>query len=157
MRALGIDALPEPVAAWPDLQMVIDAGWFVWGECLFLAAYRSSTSHAPRDTWGAERFVNKVSLHSSREATDPARRAELGEQGISLALALLRLAGPHSDGRAMQATVSLQSASAAMADPEIDFATGAVHIYVLREPHDYVRPLLEGYRQPVAALTRRGR
>jgi hypothetical protein len=57
--------------------------------------------------------------------------------------------------RPAQATIGLQSAPG-MADPDIDFPVGAVHLYQLIEARDDLRPRIESFAQPVLVITSNG-
>ena len=52
----------------------------------------------------------------------------------------------------MQVTISLQSAEGE-ADPDIDFATGALHVYVVREARDDAAADLNQHGQPILVMT----
>jgi hypothetical protein len=95
--------------------------------------------------------VNKIHFDSTKSADDTRWRSELLGYGLQLARRLLAQASALTS-LPVQAIVSLQSAEGE-ADPDIDFATGAVHISVIRSPADDSAPAIEANSQPTLTLT----
>ena len=84
------------------------------------------------DDWAAERWTNKIHLDSPRAVSDPAWRRELVSWGLAVAEPLVEQAASLTD-LPVQATVALQSAPG-KADPDADYATGAIHVYCCADP-----------------------
>jgi hypothetical protein len=141
----------DSVELWPDLAEIARCGWILSGKRLYLAAPGQPGPPDARDDWEAERWVNEVHLSTDTPAADPSWRAELLEQGLCLAGTLLAEATKLTV-LPVQAIIGLQSALG-REDPEIDFACGSVHFYVIREPRVDVSQELEAYVQPVLTLT----
>ena len=155
MRAIfevaAIEASDQPLPA--ELDAVASAGFVVNDGRLFLAA-PEHTSIPPKgmDDWEAERWVNKVHLDTDTPPTDDAWRPELLRLGLELARRLLPKATALT-ALPVQAMVSLQS-SADDVDPEIDFATGSVHVYSIRSAKDDDLALgIERFAQPCLTVT----
>jgi hypothetical protein len=83
------------------------------------------------DRWTAERWVNNVCIESSLPASDPAWRADVLTQAVLFVRAVLPDFTALAQ-RAARATIGLQSAPG-IADPDIDFPVGAVHLYQLSQ------------------------
>ena len=139
----------DAVELWPDLAEIARCGWILSGERLYLAAPGQPAPPDTGDDWEAERWVNEVHLSTDTPSADPSWRAELLEQGLCLAISLLAEANKRLP---VQAIIGLQSALG-RAEPEIDFACGSVHFYVIREPRDDASQRIEAFVQPVLTLT----
>lgn len=81
----------------------------------------------------------------------PGWRTELLWQGLAFARQLITEAGALTS-LPVQAVISLQSAEGE-ADPEIDFATGAAHVYVIRSERDDASSTVERSTQPTRVMT----
>ncbi|WP_142159520.1 hypothetical protein [Cellulomonas sp. SLBN-39] len=103
------------------------------------------------DDLGAELWVNKLHLDTETPASDPAWRAELLRHGLTVARRLLPQAVTLSSLPA-RVLISLQSAPGTI-DPTSDFATGAVHLFLVRSAHEDVAAWVEDVEEPVLALT----
>jgi hypothetical protein len=114
--------------------------------------HTSSPPHGMND-WEAERWVNKIHLDTATPPTDDRWRPELLATGLELARRLLSEATALTD-LPVQAILGLQS-SADDVDPEIDFATGSLHVYVIRSAADDLAASIEGSAQPCLTLTDR--
>jgi hypothetical protein len=101
--------------------------------------------------WEAERWVNKVHLDTATPASDTTWRAEVVNMGLVLANRLLPQASTLV-ALPVQAILSLQSAATDV-DPEIDFATGALHFYAIRSPSDDLSATIDNFAQPCLTLT----
>src|SRR5665213_2732918 len=134
------------------LEALARAGFLLRSGRLFLAK-PEHTSSPPQDMndWEAERWVNKVHLHTATPSTDDRWRAELLATGLELARRLLSEATPLTD-LPVQAILGLQS-SADDVDPEIDFAAGSLHVYAVRSADDDLAASIEGFAQPCLTLT----
>ncbi len=137
-----------------ELQAIADGGLVSAGTRIYLASPENKRAPLLRfDEYEAERWVNKIHLGSDKPPDDPSWRVELLGFGLKLARRLLA----HADGLTtlpVQVTVSLQSAEGS-ADPDIDFATGALHLYLVRSTRDDAGQVVEDYAQPLAVLTSR--
>jgi hypothetical protein len=129
------------------LEAVARAGFLLRDGRLFLVR-SEHTSSPPQgmDDWEAERWVNKIHLDTATPSTDDRWRAELLATGLELARRLLSEATALTD-LPVQAILGLQS-SADDVDPEIDFATGSLHVYVVRSADDDLTASIEGFAQP---------
>ena len=145
-----------PVTLPPELDRVRRGGVFVADGRLLLREFAAARLPAPdsMDDWSAERWVNDVAIDSALHAAIAGWRTQILGYGLTLAVSLLTAVDAlHGSPRA-QVSISLQSAQG-RADPDIDFATGALHLYGLRAPADDARSGLEDFAQPVAILTAR--
>lgn len=123
------------------------------GRLLLTAPEHTSGPAAGMDSWEAERWVNKIHLDTSTPPDDESWRPELLGVGLTLARRLLPRARQLTD-LPVQAIVSLQSSKQDV-DPDIDYATGAIHLYLIRAEHDDLAPGIEGNAQPCLTLTDR--
>lgn len=140
----------------PDLPLALEAilrgGLVRSGERLYLARPECTTPPpAHFDDFECERWVNKIHLDTETPASDPSWRAELLIQGLAAAKRLLPQAIALTE-MPVQISINLQSAPDAI-DPEIDFATGALFLNLVRSAPDDFAPQIEGFGQPVLILT----
>lgn len=157
MSATYVQADAAPVPSLPaDLESIRAQGVIKVPNRIYLKAYAAARHPVPPsldDDWSAERWVNNIALDSNLEPSDPAWRPQLVAWGLVIVGGLLpQAAALCSDGRAMQAAISLQSA-AGRAEPDLDFATGALHIYSVRSPADDLSIGLEQDDQPCMTIT----
>lgn len=136
----------------PDLEELARAGLVRSGGRLYLARPEHNTP-PPRhlDDFESELWMNKFHLDTETPASDPSWRIELLRHGLTVARRLLPQAIVLTP-LPVQIVIFLQSAPDAI-DPEIDFATGAVYLILIRSADDDFAARVEDFGQPVLAMT----
>lgn len=148
-RAAADETEPVLPAA---LESLLRVGLVRSGERLYLARPETITPPPDHlDDFEAERWMNKIHLDTQTPPSDPSWRVELLRQGLAVARRLLPQAIALTQ-LPVQVVVSLQSAPDGI-DPEIDFATGGVHLALLRSAHDDLASHIGNLAQPVLAVT----
>ncbi|MCV2392968.1 hypothetical protein OEB99_01480 [Actinotalea sp. M2MS4P-6] len=136
----------------PDLEELVRAGLVCSGGRLYLARPEHKTPPPGHlDAFESELWMNKVHLDTRTPASDPSWRIELLRHGLTVARRLLPQATTLTQ-LPVQIVISLQSAPDAL-DPETDFATGAVHLALIRSAHDDFATGIADFEQPVLAMT----
>lgn len=160
---IAVNAAMEPifrVAAADDfepglpsgLEELVRAGLVRSGGRLYFARPEHKTPPpSPLDDFESERWVNTIHLDTQTPASDPSWRIELLRHGLTVARRLLPQAITLTR-LPVQIVVSLQSAPDGV-DPEIDFATGAVHLALIRAAREDFAARIEDAQQPVMAMT----
>lgn len=152
MHAVWASSTIDAESVPPQLAEIARAGVVLVGDRVLLARPETGTPPPPdSDDWAAERWTNKIHLDSPRAATDPAWRRELVSWGLAVAEPLVEQAASLTD-LPVQATVTLQSAPGE-ADPDADCATGAIHLYCIRNPGDDATGRIDDFAQPLLTLT----
>jgi hypothetical protein len=103
------------------------------------------------DSWEAERGMNKLHLDTPTPAGEPTWRVEVLGWGLQLGRRLVPQATALT-ALPVQAVVALQSAIGDV-DPEIDVATGSLHIYVIRSAKHDLSRTIETSAQPCLTRT----
>lgn len=148
-RAVGDETEPVLPAA---LESLLRVGLVRSGERLYLARPETITPPPDHlDDFEAERWMNKIHLDTHTPPSDPSWRVELLRQGLAVARRLLPQAIALTQ-LPVQVVVSLQSAPD-RSDPDIDFATGAVHLALVRSAHDDLASHIGNFAQPILAAT----
>lgn len=145
-------------AVLPQWRHLVDLGFELVDSAVLIAALaRVRLTTMPR--WEpssrlleTERWVNSVPLESERSPGDQAWRRELTALAMGLGSRLIAEAA-NVTALPVQVAISLQSGPGGFPDPELDFATGAMHTYCLREAQDDLASRLEGFTQPVMTMT----
>jgi hypothetical protein len=148
----SVDSLGVTRVLTPEDRKAVRAGFEIVDQALILTRYKRLLRMAPPDfdRWERERWSNKIHLDSDRDPSDPLWRPELVARGLALGQALL----DRIDGLSVatvHAVISLQSAPGE-ADPDLDLATGALHLYQVRGPDEDLSAL--SYAQPVLVMSR---
>jgi len=136
----------------PEFDDVVRAGFIRSGERLFLV--RPSTKTPPPvefDGFDAEGWVNKLFLDTGTPPSVPSWRVELLRNGLAVAKRLMSEAVALTQ-LPVQIVIGLQSGPDNI-DPECDFATGALHLRLVRCAQDDLAIGVGGFAQPVLILT----
>jgi len=148
-RATARGRMPGLPAEFGD---IVRAGFIRSGERLFLA--RPTTTTPPPvsfDGFDAEGWVNKLLLATETAPFVLSWRAELLRDGLAVAKRLMPKAVALTE-LPVQILISLQSGLDHI-DPECDFATGALHLRLVRCAQDDLAIAVDEFAQPVLVLT----
>jgi hypothetical protein len=136
----------------PEFGDIVRGGFVRSGERLFLARPRTKTPPPVKfDAFDAEGWVNKLFLDTGTPPFVLSWRAELLRNGLAVAKRLMPKAVALTE-LPVQIVISLQSGPDNV-DPERDFATGALHLRLVRCAQDDLAVGLNEDNQPVLVLT----
>jgi hypothetical protein len=136
----------------PELEETVRAGLLRSGERIYLARLEHiSPPPAKFDDFDAEGWVNKLHLDTETPPSDPTWRAELLRQGLAVTKRLMPKAVALTE-LPVQIVISVQSGPDSI-DPDCDFATGALHLRLVRCAQDDMAVRVGGFAQPVLILT----
>lgn len=147
IAARGDTALPR------ELEETVREGFVLSGERLYLVKLmmNAPTADEFEDDFLGERWVNDVYLGTKTPPSDPSWRVELLQHLLTAAKRLMSQAVATTP-LPVQIVVCLQS-DPDNVDPECDFASGSLHVHLIRAERDDLSHGVEGNMQPVLIFT----